>query len=97
MIFVPFIAVDNHKKYVVVGATLVSQETIDNFKWVLQAFVKANGKQPSFVITDQCPAMKQAIPAVLTESKHSLCMWHIMRKVPNKVSFVFYYVLVFVF
>ncbi|KAJ9552584.1 hypothetical protein OSB04_016629 [Centaurea solstitialis] len=30
--------------------------------------------------------MKQAIPAVLNESKHRLSAWHIMRKMPNKVK-----------
>ncbi|KAI3733844.1 hypothetical protein L6452_13301 [Arctium lappa] len=43
-------------------------------------------KQPTVVITDQCSAMKQAVPFVLTESRHRLCMWHIMKKVPSKVS-----------
>ncbi|XP_024964550.1 protein FAR1-RELATED SEQUENCE 5-like [Cynara cardunculus var. scolymus] len=37
-------------------------------------------------MTDQCSAMKQAIPMVFTEAKHRLCMWHIMKKVPSKVS-----------
>nr|GFB06173.1 protein FAR1-related sequence 5-like [Tanacetum cinerariifolium] len=36
------------------------------------------------VVTDQDGAMKRAIEAVLTESKHKLCMWHIMQKVPAK-------------
>ncbi|XP_024964557.1 protein FAR1-RELATED SEQUENCE 5-like, partial [Cynara cardunculus var. scolymus] len=86
MIFVPFLAVDNHKSFVVVGSALISVETIDNFTWVLKAFLKCHAKQPVFVITDQCSAMKQAIPKVFTESKHRLCMWHIMKKVPSKVS-----------
>ncbi|XP_024969632.1 protein FAR1-RELATED SEQUENCE 5-like [Cynara cardunculus var. scolymus] len=59
MIFVPFLAVDNHKASVVVGSALIS---------------------------DQCSAMKQAIPMVFTEAKHRLCMWHIMKKVLSKVS-----------
>ncbi|XP_024969199.1 protein FAR1-RELATED SEQUENCE 5-like [Cynara cardunculus var. scolymus] len=86
MIFVPFLAVDNHKASVVVGSALISGETIDNFTWVLKAFLKCHAKQPVFVITDQCSAMKQAIPKEFTESKHRLCMWHIMKKVPSKIS-----------
>ncbi|XP_024996779.1 protein FAR1-RELATED SEQUENCE 5-like [Cynara cardunculus var. scolymus] len=72
MIFVPFLAVDNHKASVVVGSALISGETIDNFSWVLKAFLKCHDKQPLFVITDQCSAMKQAIPMVFTEAKHRL-------------------------
>ncbi|XP_024974817.1 protein FAR1-RELATED SEQUENCE 5-like [Cynara cardunculus var. scolymus] len=86
MIFVPFLAVDNHKVSIVVGSALISSETIDNFSWVLKAFLKCHEKQPLFVITDQCSAMKQAIPMVFMEAKHRLCMWHIMKKVPSKVS-----------
>ncbi|XP_024963869.1 protein FAR1-RELATED SEQUENCE 5-like [Cynara cardunculus var. scolymus] len=86
MISVPFLAVDNHKASVVVGSALISGETIENFTWVLKAFIKCHEKQPIFVITDQCFAMKQAIPMVFTEAKHRLCMWHIMKKVPSKVS-----------
>ncbi|XP_024963373.1 protein FAR-RED IMPAIRED RESPONSE 1-like [Cynara cardunculus var. scolymus] len=81
MIFVPFLAVDNHKASVVVGSALISGEIIENFTWVLKAFLKCHEKQPVFVITDQCLAMKQAIPMVLTEAKHRLCVWHIMKKV----------------
>ncbi|KAI3718485.1 hypothetical protein L6452_19359 [Arctium lappa] len=91
MIFVPFIAVDNHKSSVVVGSALINGETIDNFTWVLQAFLSCHGKQPVFVITDQCAAVRQAIPLVFPESKHRLCMWHIMDKVPSKVSIALKY------
>nr|GEU95396.1 zinc finger, SWIM-type [Tanacetum cinerariifolium] len=35
---------------------------------------------------NQDGTMKRKIEAVLTESKHSLCMWHIMQKVPAKNS-----------
>lgn len=79
------------KKSITVGAALLSGETLDNFKWLLEAFLKAHcGKQPSLVLTDQCLAMKQVIPLVFTQSRHRLCMWHIMAKVPNKVSTAIY-------
>ncbi|XP_024989264.1 protein FAR1-RELATED SEQUENCE 5-like [Cynara cardunculus var. scolymus] len=34
MIFVPFVAIDNHKKSVVVGASLIRNESIVNFTWI---------------------------------------------------------------
>ncbi|XP_024965031.1 protein FAR1-RELATED SEQUENCE 5-like, partial [Cynara cardunculus var. scolymus] len=86
MIFVPFLAVDNHKASIVVGSALISGKTIKNFTWVLKAFIKCHEKQPVSIITNQCSAMKQAIPMVFTEAKHRLCMWHIMKKVPSKVN-----------
>ncbi|KAJ9566058.1 hypothetical protein OSB04_002024 [Centaurea solstitialis] len=85
MNFVPFIAIDNHKRSVVVGSALISSEDGDSFTWVLNAFIKAHGKEPHFVITDQCLGMKEAIPTVFSEAKHRLCCWHIMKKMPNKV------------
>ncbi|XP_076917291.1 protein FAR1-RELATED SEQUENCE 5-like [Bidens hawaiensis] len=38
------------------------------------------------VVTDQDPAMKQAISLVLPNSRHRLCMWHIMKKLADKVG-----------
>ncbi|KAJ9541541.1 hypothetical protein OSB04_028047 [Centaurea solstitialis] len=88
MNFILFIAIDNHKRSVVIRYALISHEDVDNFTWVLKAFLKAREKQPRFVITDKCLAMKQAIPVVFTESKNHLCAWHILRKMPNKVIFL---------
>ncbi|XP_024974846.1 protein FAR1-RELATED SEQUENCE 5-like [Cynara cardunculus var. scolymus] len=84
MIFVLFVAIDNHKKSVVVGATLIHNESVVDYTWVLKAFVKADGRQPRFVITDQCASMKQAILIAFPESKHRLCMWHITKKLKSK-------------
>ncbi|KAJ9551304.1 hypothetical protein OSB04_015349 [Centaurea solstitialis] len=84
--FVPFIAIDNHKRSVVVGSALISNEDAVNYSWVLQAFLRAHEKQPRFVITDQCLGMKAAIPLVFTESTHRFCAWHIMDKMPGKVT-----------
>ena len=85
MIFIPFTVVDNRNN-VVVGAALVNKENIDIYKWVLEAFLKAHQKQPTFVLTDHCPTMKQVIAAVFPYTRHRLCMWHITNKLPNKVN-----------
>ena len=85
MIFVPFTGVDHHKKCVTFGAALISSETIQSYKWLLQSFLNCHGVQPKLVLSDQDPAMRQAILQVLPESRHRLCMWHIMKKLPIKV------------
>lgn len=46
MVFVPFTAVDNHNCNVVVGSALVGHEDIPNYKWLLQAFLKAHSNPP---------------------------------------------------
>ncbi|KAJ9542396.1 LOW QUALITY PROTEIN: hypothetical protein OSB04_028902 [Centaurea solstitialis] len=81
MVFIPFTVVDNHNKSVIVGAALVHKENVENFTW---SFLRAHEKQPTLVLTDQCPSMKQAIAAVFPKSRHRLCMWHIMDKFPKK-------------
>jgi len=86
MMFVPFTAIDNHKKTVSVGAGLLSDETAESYVWLLQAFVKAFGGQPRMVVTDQDAAMKKAVSTVFMESRHRLCMWHITQKLPMKVQ-----------
>lgn len=85
MIFVPFTGVDNHHNCVTFGAGLLSGENVDQYKWLLNAFLQTFGKQPRLVVTDQDPAMKIAIAEVMPKSIHRLCMWHITKKLPTKV------------
>ena len=85
MVFVPFTGVDNHWKNVTCGESLIAKEDYKNFKWLINTFKHAVGRAPTCVITDQCPAIKKAIQVNWTETKHRLCMWHIMNKLPAQV------------
>nr|GEZ43685.1 hypothetical protein [Tanacetum cinerariifolium] len=85
MVFVPFTGIDNHIKCVNFGSRMLLKEDTEAYTWLLKSFMTAHEKQPTMVVTDQDGAMKRAIEAVLTESKHRLCMWHIMQKVPAKI------------
>ncbi|KAK1397110.1 hypothetical protein POM88_006973 [Heracleum sosnowskyi] len=91
MIFAPFTGVDKHYKCVTFAACLLSQESIEDYTWAFDHFVKAI-RNPVVIVTDQCAAMKVAVPASfsakngLIESKHRLCMWHIMQKFPIKLG-----------
>ncbi|XP_076931059.1 protein FAR1-RELATED SEQUENCE 5-like [Bidens hawaiensis] len=86
MVFVPFIVIDNHCRNVTVGAALLSSESIKSYSWLLKVFLDSFGIAPKMVVTDQDPAMKQAISLVLPNSRHRLCMWHIMKKLADKVG-----------
>ncbi|KAJ0742619.1 putative MULE transposase domain, FHY3/FAR1 family [Helianthus annuus] len=86
MVFVPFTGIDNHCRNVTLGSGLLASESIESYKWLLNSFVKSFGRQPKVVVTDQDPAMKQAIEEVFSTSRHRLCMWHIMKKVVDKVG-----------
>ncbi|XP_022004594.1 protein FAR1-RELATED SEQUENCE 5-like [Helianthus annuus] len=86
MVFVPFTGIDNHCRNVTLGAGLLASESIESYKWLLQSFLDSFSKQPKVVVTDQDPMMKQAIEAVFDKSRHRLCMWHIMKKLADKVG-----------
>nr|KAJ0204763.1 hypothetical protein LSAT_V11C500257010 [Lactuca sativa] len=86
MIFVLFTAIDNHKRSINIGAGLLSNESIESYCWLLEAFLKAHVKHPQLVLTDQDPAILQAVEAIFPTSNHRLCMWHIMKKLQAKVS-----------
>ncbi|XP_076885847.1 protein FAR-RED IMPAIRED RESPONSE 1-like [Bidens hawaiensis] len=85
IVFVLFTAIDNHCHSVTVGAGLLASETIESYTWLLQMLLNSFGHAPKVVVTDQDPAMKQVIAAVFPNTRHRLCMWHIMKKVAEKV------------
>ncbi|GKC98107.1 zinc finger, SWIM-type containing protein [Tanacetum coccineum] len=85
MVFVPFTGIDNHLKCVNFGSGMLLREDTEAYTWLLTSFMTAHEKQPTMIVTDQDGAMKLAIEEVLTESKHRLCMWHIMQKIPAKI------------
>ncbi|KAH6794925.1 hypothetical protein C2S52_005402 [Perilla frutescens var. hirtella] len=84
MIFAPFTGKDNHGKCVCFGASLLSGEDNESYSWVFKKFLKCMGNSPGMIITDQDPALKIAVEQSFTDSRHRLCMWHIMMKVPEK-------------
>ncbi|XP_052626055.1 protein FAR1-RELATED SEQUENCE 5-like [Lactuca sativa] len=86
IIFVSFTSIDNHKCSINIGAGLLSNELIESYRWLLEAFLKAHVKHPQLVLIDQDPAILQAVEAIFPTSNHRLCMWHIMKKLPAKVS-----------
>ncbi|XP_017239678.2 protein FAR1-RELATED SEQUENCE 5-like [Daucus carota subsp. sativus] len=92
MIFAPFTGVDKHDRCVTFAACLFAKENVTHFSWAFRHFVKAMGRNLVVLITDQCSAMKIAIPDCfssengLVASKHRLCMWHIMQKFPIKLG-----------
>ncbi|XP_076930607.1 protein FAR1-RELATED SEQUENCE 5-like [Bidens hawaiensis] len=86
MVFVPSIVIDNHCRNVTIGSALLSSEFIEYYSWLLKVFLDSFDIAPKVVVTDQDPTMKQAISLVLPNSRHRLCMWHIMKKLTDKVS-----------
>ncbi|KAH6771127.1 hypothetical protein C2S52_015930 [Perilla frutescens var. hirtella] len=84
MIFAPFTGKDSHGKCVYFGVSLLSGEDNESYSWVFEKFLKCMGNSPGMIITDQDPALKIAVEQSFPDSRHRLCMWHIMMKVPEK-------------
>ncbi|KAH6794498.1 hypothetical protein C2S52_004975 [Perilla frutescens var. hirtella] len=84
MIFAPFTGKDNHGKCVCFDASLLSGEDNESYSWVFEKFLKCMRNSPGMIITDQDPALKIIVEQSFPDSRHRLCMWHIMMKVPEK-------------
>ncbi|XP_062162209.1 protein FAR1-RELATED SEQUENCE 4-like [Alnus glutinosa] len=85
MPFAPFVGVNHHGQSILLGAGLISSEDTDTFVWLFKSWLGCmNGRAPRAIITDQDRAMKNAIAIVFPETRHRYCLWHIMRKLPEK-------------
>ncbi|XP_074294079.1 protein FAR1-RELATED SEQUENCE 5-like [Silene latifolia] len=87
MAFTPFTVVDNHKKSATFAAALVDHENDGSFIWVFKKFLDCMGnKEPQCILTDQDPAIKLGVRSVFKKARHRYCMWHIMKKLTDKVE-----------
>ncbi|XP_074277475.1 protein FAR1-RELATED SEQUENCE 5-like [Silene latifolia] len=98
MKFTSFTGIGNHKKSITFGCVLLDHEDDDSFIWAFQQFMKAmGGKEPNYIISDQDAGIINAVPdvfgisyfcetAVFKKARHRFCMWHIMKKVTDKVG-----------
>ena len=87
MIFALFTGMDNHRLCVTFGAAFLGDEKAESFMWLFDKFLGAmGGHMPIRLITDQDPAMKVAIASKFHSTTHRFCLWHIMRKLSEKVG-----------
>ncbi|XP_074289483.1 protein FAR1-RELATED SEQUENCE 5-like [Silene latifolia] len=87
MTFTPFTGIDHHKRSITFACALIEHENEDSFMWVFDQFLAAmGGKEPNYIITDEDPGIIKAVPAKFKTTKHRFCMWHIMKKITDKVG-----------
>ena len=86
MVFAPFTSVDNHKKNITFDVGLLVKEDVASCSWLFNAFKRAMEHDPMSIVTEQDPSMRWSIPKVFPNTRHRFCMWHIMNKLPAKVS-----------
>ncbi|KAL7105840.1 hypothetical protein ACP275_07G070800 [Erythranthe tilingii] len=82
-----FSGTNNHGSTFIFGASFMYNETIESYRWLLQAFLEAmNGKVPGSVLTDQDSSMVAAISSEFPGAKHRLCSWHLGRNVRQNIE-----------
>jgi hypothetical protein len=85
MPFAPFVGVNHHGQPILLGAALISSEDTETFVWLFETWLNCmNKRAPSAIITDQNRAMKNAIRKVFPNTRHRWCLWHILKKLPEK-------------
>jgi len=85
MPFAPFVGVNHHGHSILLGCGLLSTEDTSTFTWLFQCWLRCMGNRaPNGIITYQCKAMKNVIDVVFPNTRHHWCLWHIMKKVPEK-------------
>lgn len=87
--FVPFIGVNHHFQFLLLGCAIVSDDSKSTYTWLMQAWFRAmGGHAPKVMLTDQDKALKEAVAEVLPGSRHCFCLWHILSMIPEKLSHV---------
>ncbi|KAH9724212.1 protein FAR1-RELATED SEQUENCE [Citrus sinensis] len=87
MLFAPFVGVNHHGQSILLGCRLISHEDTETFTWLFDTWLSCmSGSPPLGIITDQDKAMKNAIEIVFPNTRHRWCLWHILKKVPEKLG-----------
>ncbi|KAK3205039.1 hypothetical protein Dsin_019085 [Dipteronia sinensis] len=80
MPLVLFVGVNNHCVTCVFGVALLSDETMQSYRWVLNTLMESVGhKYLIYILTDRDEAMRQAINEIFPNSWHKICGWHVAK------------------
>ncbi|KAH9742366.1 protein FAR1-RELATED SEQUENCE [Citrus sinensis] len=87
MPFAPFVGVNHYGQSILLRYGLISHEDTETFTWLFHTWLSCMfGSPPLRIITDQDRAMQNAIEIVFPNTRHRWCLWHILKKVPEKLG-----------
>ncbi|XP_028055833.1 protein FAR-RED IMPAIRED RESPONSE 1-like [Camellia sinensis] len=87
MPFALFVGVNHHGQSILLGCGLLSSEDTNTFVWLFKSWLSCmSNHPPKAIITDQCIAMQNAIEIVFPQDRHRWFLWHIMKKIPEKLK-----------
>jgi hypothetical protein len=81
-----FLVVDNNTKSRLVAQALVSDETVESYKWILECTKNATMTEPLVFVTDADPAMDAAIAQIYETTYSVHCIYHISENLPKNVK-----------
>ncbi|XP_022889129.1 protein FAR1-RELATED SEQUENCE 5-like [Olea europaea var. sylvestris] len=85
MSFAPFVGVNHHGQSTLFGCGLLANEDTDTFVWLFKTWLECmHGQSPNAIITDQDRAMQNAIGIIFPSTTQRWCLWHILKKLPEK-------------
>uniref|UniRef100_A0A1J3DFE4 Protein FAR1-RELATED SEQUENCE n=1 Tax=Noccaea caerulescens TaxID=107243 RepID=A0A1J3DFE4_NOCCA len=85
--FAPFVGVNHHCQYVLLGCALIGEESESTYSWLFRTWLKAVGGQaPGVVITDQGKLLSDVVVEVFPSARHCFCLWSVMSKIPEMVN-----------
>ncbi|XP_075519744.1 protein FAR1-RELATED SEQUENCE 5-like [Primulina tabacum] len=88
MPFAPFVGVNHHGQSTLLGCGLIAGEDTDTFVRLFKTWLDCMENQPpKGIITYQDRAMQNAIEIIFPNTKHRWCLWHILRKLPEKFGY----------
>ena len=82
-----FVAIDNNYKTRIVAQALTKYENQTDFNWILQCTLQAtNNLPPKVLFTDSDPAIIAAVQVVYPQTRHLLCIYHLLENVKKKAK-----------
>ncbi|KAJ0240227.1 Protein FAR1-RELATED SEQUENCE 2 [Hirschfeldia incana] len=85
--FAPFVGVNRHRQYVLLGCALIGEESESTYSWLFRTWVKAVGGQaPGVMVTDQDKVLSDVVGEVLPSARHCFCLWSVMSKIPEMLN-----------
>ncbi|XP_015900729.3 putative protein FAR1-RELATED SEQUENCE 10 [Ziziphus jujuba] len=79
--------IDSHGKAILFGCVLLQDESSHSLSWALQTFVRfMRGRHPQTILTDIDSGLRDAIVSELPNTKHVICIWHVLSKISSWFS-----------
>ena len=81
-----FLVVDNNTKSRLVAQALVSDETVESYKWILECTKNATMTELLVFVTDANPAMNAVITQIYETTYPIHCIFHISKNLLKNVK-----------